>query len=218
MVFLLDITERRRAQEQLGYKSAMLEAQVNASIDGILMVDSQGRTLLTNQRMAEVWGIPAAISEDPDDSRRLKFAVSQTKHPGDFLARVEYLYAHPAETSRDEVELTNGTTLDRYSAPVAGPGGQHYGRIWTFRDITESKRAEQAMRDARDLAERAAESRSMFLANMSHEIRTPMNAVLGMIEIVLDTELTVDQRGRSEERRVGKECMPVCRSRWSPYH
>src|SRR5436189_6227557 len=57
-----------------------------------------------------------------------------------------------------------------------------------------AKRAEAVMRDARDLAERVARARSAFLANMSHEIRTPMNAVLGFVELILDTELTQEQR------------------------
>jgi PAS domain S-box-containing protein len=194
VAFFLDITDRRQAEAQVRYKTAMLEAQVNTSIDGILVVDTQGKAILTNKRMAELWGIPQAIAEDEDDSRRLQFVVQQTKHPEAFLERVQYLYAHPTENSKDEIELSSGLVLDRYSAPVIGANGEHYGRIWSFRDVTDWKLAEQALRNARDLAERAAETRSMFLANMSHEIRTPMNAVLGMIEIVLDTELTTEQR------------------------
>ncbi|MDX2121827.1 MAG: PAS domain S-box protein [Gemmatimonadota bacterium] len=194
VAFVVDISARQRAEVELQQKTAGLEAQLDASLDGILIVDANGRTVLSNRRMAEVWGIPREIATDPEDTRRQQFLVQQARHSEDFRARVEYLYAHPTETSREEIELRNGRILDRYSAPVIGPRGQYLGRIWNFRDITEARRAQLAMREARDLAERTAKTRARFLANMSHEIRTPMNAVLGMIEIVLDTHLTAEQR------------------------
>ena len=70
-----------------------------------------------------------------------------------------------------------------------------------------AKRAEAVMREARDLAERVARARSAFLANMSHEIRTPMNAVLGFVELILDTELTVEQRRALELVRSSSEAL-----------
>ena len=70
-----------------------------------------------------------------------------------------------------------------------------------------AKRAESVMRDARDLAERTARARSAFLANMSHEIRTPMNAVLGFVELILDTELTSEQRRALELVRSSSEAL-----------
>src|SRR5947208_897661 len=70
-----------------------------------------------------------------------------------------------------------------------------------------AKRAEAVMRDARDLAERLARARSAFLANMSHEIRTPMNAVLGFVELILDTELTQEQRRALELVRSSSEAL-----------
>jgi signal transduction histidine kinase/DNA-binding response OmpR family regulator len=70
-----------------------------------------------------------------------------------------------------------------------------------------AKRAEAVMRDARDLAERVAQARSAFLANMSHEIRTPMNAVLGFVELILDTELTTEQRRALELVRSSSEAL-----------
>ena len=70
-----------------------------------------------------------------------------------------------------------------------------------------AKRAEAVMRDARDLAERTARARSAFLANMSHEIRTPMNAVLGFVELILDTELSTEQRRALELVRSSSEAL-----------
>src|SRR5437773_9090633 len=70
-----------------------------------------------------------------------------------------------------------------------------------------AKRAEAVMRDARDLAERTARARSAFLANMSHEIRTPMNAVLGFVELILDTELTTEQRRALELVRSSSQAL-----------
>src|SRR5213596_2601021 len=73
--------------------------------------------------------------------------------------------------------------------------------------ISPSARAEATMREARDLAERVARARSAFLANMSHEIRTPMNAVLGFVELILDTELTTEQRRALELVRSSSEAL-----------
>ncbi len=70
-----------------------------------------------------------------------------------------------------------------------------------------AKHAESVMREARDLAERVARARSAFLANMSHEIRTPMNAVLGFVELILDTELTTEQRRALELVRSSSEAL-----------
>jgi two-component system, sensor histidine kinase and response regulator len=70
-----------------------------------------------------------------------------------------------------------------------------------------AKRAEAVMREARDLAERVAQARSAFLANMSHEIRTPMNAVLGFVELILDTELSTEQRRALELVRSSSEAL-----------
>lgn len=147
---LLEQTVQQRTAE-LHWKTALLEAQLNSTIDGVLLVDPQGKIILTNQAFFQIFHIPSDLTGENDDAKLLPLATAQVKDPEAFLARVHQLYAHPEAIGRDDVELCDGTVLDRYSAPVQNPQGNHYGRIWTFRDITERKKAEELLARERDL-------------------------------------------------------------------
>ncbi|HMD68878.1 MAG TPA: PAS domain S-box protein, partial [Chitinivibrionales bacterium] len=138
-----DITERRKAEDELRNKTALLEAQLNSSLAGILIVDTNGKKILQNQRTVELWKIPQEIADNIDDATQVQHIMHSTKNPEQFVEKITYLYGHPNETTKDEVELTDGTVLERYSAPVLGKDGQDYGRIWTFHDITERKQHEK---------------------------------------------------------------------------
>jgi diguanylate cyclase (GGDEF)-like protein/PAS domain S-box-containing protein len=139
LCILTDLTERRRTEEALTWKTAFLEAQVNSSLDGILVIDSKGRNILQNQRTLEMWKVPKYLVDKKRDSRQQRHMIGMARHPAQFRKKMIYLHRHPGETGRDEVELKDGTVLDSYSCPVLGKDGEYFGRIWTFRDITELK-------------------------------------------------------------------------------
>ena len=140
-----DVTETKRIQDELRWKTAFLEAQVNSSLDGILVVDSENKRLLTNSQIVTQCDIPQHILDDPDDAPLLDHVLSLVKDPDEFLKKVKYLYDHPYETGRDEIEFKNGAIFDRYSSPVVDDEGRYYGRVWTFRDITSRRRAEDEL-------------------------------------------------------------------------
>ena len=140
--------ERKRVEKELQWKTAFLEAQVNSSIDGILVVDNHGKKILQNQRCIDLWKIPQNIVEQNDDAVQVQYVMNRTKYPEQFVEKVTHLYAHPHEISHDEIEFKDGMFLDRYSAPVLGQDGTCYGRIWKFRDITERKRAEEELQES----------------------------------------------------------------------
>jgi PAS domain S-box-containing protein len=141
-----DISGRKQAEMELQTKTAFLEALNNATIDGILVISADGRQILHNRCFETMFPIPGKLFDAADDAPMLGHFAALTRDPDRFVERVLHLYTHPDENSRDEIELVNGMIVDRYSAPVTGSDGHYYGRIWTFRDITERRRNEDSLR------------------------------------------------------------------------
>ena len=140
---VVEITRRKRAEEELLLKNALLSAQQEVSIDGILAVDSEGKAILFNQRFIEIWKIPPEAMASKSDERLLQSVQYLLADPQAFLEKIRHLYTHRQETIRDEIALVDGRVLDRYSAPMFAGDGNYFGRVWYFRDITDRKRAEE---------------------------------------------------------------------------
>lgn len=134
-----DIGERKQAQEALLFKTALLEAQSESTIDGILVVDDSSRIVLANQQFRLLFSVPQELLDAGDAIEVRKFLTDLAEDPEAFRDKVQHLYEHIDERSRDEVCLKDGRTFDRYSAPLIDSRCHHRGRIWYFREITEQK-------------------------------------------------------------------------------
>jgi len=142
VAFIDDITERRRAQHEASRTFSLLRATLESTADGILVVDVNGKILSFNQKMADMWGVAPEVFASGDDEAAINAAVSQLAHPEDFMAKVQDLYSHPEVASYDVLDLKDGRTFERYSQPQR-IDNVAVGRVWSFRDVTARRRAEE---------------------------------------------------------------------------
>ena len=144
MCTVLDITGRKRAEEEKTFNNIILSTQLEMSPDGILIVDENGKILNYNQEFVKIVGIPDDLLASRIDEPVLQLVTGKVADPEAFLSRVRYLYDHKEEKSYEEIPLKDGRILERFSAPLLGEKGNYYGRVWYFRDITMRKKVSDA--------------------------------------------------------------------------
>ena len=176
VAFIEDITLRREAESDANRSLSLLRATLESTADGILVVDRDGKILNFNQKMADMWEIPADVFACGDDQRAINAALEKLVYPDEFMTKVIELYRHPEEASYDVLELKDGRTFERYSQPQY-VDDVPVGRVWSFRDVTSRRRAEeQAHALAREQAARAEAEASRRRAALLAEASRVLSA------------------------------------------
>ena len=142
----VDITRHADAESRLARSLSLLRATFDSTADGLLVADGQGRIETFNRRFAELWRLPQDVLDSADDQVALAFVLDQLTDPGEFLAKVTDLYAHPEAESFDVLRFKDGRVFQRYSRPQR-TGDDVVGRVWSFRDVTARERSAAALAD-----------------------------------------------------------------------
>ena len=187
-----DITEHKQAEEALRESERRFRTLAEALPHMVWTAEPDGATDYYNARTTEYTGLTL--------EQLRGWGWRSTIHPED-LPRCLELWTRSIATGEPyeiEFRVRRADGAFRWHLARALALRDDSGRItkWfgSCIDIDDQKRAQEALREAKEAAEAANRAKDEFLANVSHEIRTPMNAILGMTELVLDTPLTEDQR------------------------
>jgi len=196
-----DITAQKQTE-------AVLLRQLQAlqqSIDGICMVDLDGTIQFVNKAWAEMHGY--TVQEVLGANIRIFHTEAQ--HQDDVLPFNDQVLKKGGYKGEVGHRRKDGSTFPAHMSVtlLRQANGEPTGFVGIARDITEEKRARESLFRAKQIAEEATKAKSQFLANMSHEIRTPLNAIIGMNELLLETQLDEEQRDYTKTVQLSAETL-----------
>lgn len=183
------------AKEEAELQAEQLEATVSASLDGIIIIDANGKVVEFSESAERIFGY-RKIDILGEKMSNLIVPERYREAHNNGMKRMRETGKANILGQRIEIEAMRANGEEFMSELAISRSRSSSGDIFIayIRDISEAKAAEQALRDAKNAAELANKAKTQFISAMSHEIRTPFNAVLGILDILGDTKLTGDQK------------------------
>ncbi len=188
---------KHRSDMQLREQREWLRVTLTSIGDAVITCDTDGLVNFLNPVAEELTGWSIEEARERPIGKILRLINEKTRQPSeDPVAlvlregRPKALANHTSLVTREGREVP----IEDSAAPIMKADGRLIGVVLVFHDVTEKRRAEEALQQAKEVAEAATQAKSQFLANMSHELRTPMTGVLGMLDVVLSGNLEAEQR------------------------
>ena len=163
------LLEQSSLESSLRESQELLEAIIESTADGVLVVGENGEVSLANKRFAQIWNIPNELIVSGDDKKLLGYVLDQLLYPDEFLSKVQELYKSPDEDF-DTIYFKNGQVVERYSCPLTR-NGEISGRVWSFRDVTEQKQAMKALQKSEERHRVYFENISDVIFSIDPELR-----------------------------------------------
>jgi PAS domain S-box-containing protein len=170
-----EIRQRKISDATLKNTLSLLNASLESTADGILVVDQQGRITSYNQNFINMWDITESLLESRENNVLMKYVLPQLKNPDEFLTRIKELEDHPARESFDMIEFNDGKIFERYSKPQQ-IGDSVVGRVWSFRDITDRKHAEEKLVSS-------IQEKEILLREIHHRVKNNLQLISGLLDM-----------------------------------